>query len=72
MNSQPNDRQTERPNEEQMAALRAFKTKYGRDWFRRLNDAWLDGKDVNEPNGHLLRQVRNRYYMWVNENRNSI
>ena len=43
-----------------VVALNAFAEKYGRYWKRELMDRWLNGKDVNEPNGHLLRQVRNQ------------
>ena len=49
------------PNAEQMAALRSFKEKYGRNWKTELMTAWLNGKDASEPNGHLLRQVRNQF-----------
>lgn len=48
-----------KPNEEQLAALRAFASRHGRYWKQALMQAWLNGKDANEPNGHLLRQVRN-------------
>ena len=48
------------PTEEQLAAVRAFKEKHGRNWKVALMDAWLSGEDESEPNGHLLRQVRNQ------------
>ena len=44
---------------DQLAAIVAFAASNGRDWKRKLNDAWLNGRDANEPNGHFLRQVRN-------------
>lgn len=47
-------------NFEQLEALQAFAKKYGRNWKQELSDRWLDGRDANEPNGHLLRQVRNQ------------
>ncbi len=52
---------------EQRAALIAFRDKYGRTWKTELNDRWLNGKDASEPNGHLLRQIRNRQGpTWLN------
>ena len=50
-----------RPSLEQLAAVQEFANKYGRHWKRQLNFAWMDGADAREPNGHLLRQVRNNY-----------
>ena len=44
---------------EQAEALQAFAQKYGRCWKQTLMEAWLSGRDVGEPNGHLLRQIRN-------------
>ena len=61
------------PNDEQLAAVRAFKEKHGHDWKVDLLNAWLTGKDASEPNGHLLRQVRNQFgptwlsKCWINE-----
>lgn len=51
----------EEPNEEQLEAIKAFAKKYGRCWKQDLNNAWMNGKDAQEPNGHLLRQVRNNF-----------
>lgn len=48
------------PTPEQLAALRAFATKYGNTWRQELADRWWNGTDANEPNGHLLRQLRNQ------------
>ncbi len=48
------------PRPDHVDALRAFAKKYGEDWKTKLNDMWFDGKDAREPQGHLLRQVRNR------------
>ena len=49
------------PNEQQMEAIKAFAKKYGRYWKSDLGAAWANGRDINEPNGHLLRQVRNNF-----------
>jgi hypothetical protein len=53
------ERQTE-PTPEQLQALKAFAFKYGKQWKSHLAERWLDGRDAQEPDGHLLRQVRNR------------
>jgi len=45
---------------EQLECLQAFKTKHGRQWKAKLRELWMRGTDANEPQGHLLRQVRNR------------
>ena len=50
----------QQPTEEQLAAVRAFAQKYGRNWKQELSDKWLAGTDANEHDGHLLRQVRNQ------------
>lgn len=47
--------------EDQEAALKAFAEKHGKDWKRKLLDAWYSGTDTAEPDGHLLRQIRNSY-----------
>jgi len=47
------------PNAEQLEAVKAFATKHGRTWKDKLLTAWMNGADAREPNGHLLRQVRN-------------
>lgn len=47
-------------NDEQQAALLSFKEKYGRNWKSKLADKWFTGSDDKEPNGHLLRQIRNQ------------
>lgn len=49
------------PNEEQLKALNAYKAKHGRYWKRDLMNAWMNGSDANEPDGHLLRQIRNQF-----------
>jgi hypothetical protein len=46
-------------NNEQKEALQQFKSKHGRNWKLELRLRWMRGTDVNEANGHLLRQVRN-------------
>lgn len=45
---------------DQLAALQAFARKYGRNWKQVLRDKWFDGRDANEPDGYLLRQIRNQ------------
>lgn len=49
------------PNAEQLAAVRAFAEKYGKDWKNKLSIAWSRGTDDREPNGALLRQLRNNF-----------
>lgn len=48
------------PTPEQLAAVQAFRAKHGRTWRADLLAAWLNGRDASEPDGHLLRQVRNQ------------
>ena len=48
------------PTPEQLAALEAFAARHGRTWKDKLATMWWTGRDTNEPDGHLLRQVRNR------------
>jgi hypothetical protein len=48
------------PTAEQREALRKFAEKYGRYWKDELRTQWLHGIDAHEPDGHLLRQVRNQ------------
>ncbi len=47
-------------NQEQLNRLRAFAKQHGRTWKSKLRTLWMRGADANEPDGHLLRQVRNR------------
>lgn len=49
------------PTPEQLAAVRQFRDKYGRGWREGLLNAWMNGRDASEPDGHLLRQVRNQF-----------
>jgi len=49
------------PNDDQLTALKAYAEKYGSGWKSSLSTAWMTGKDCNEPDGHLLRQLRNRF-----------
>jgi hypothetical protein len=46
---------------EQKAALRAYALRYGRFWKRELHAAWMNGKDANEPEGAILRRIRNTH-----------
>lgn len=50
-----------KPTPDQLAAVRAFAAKHGRGWKVKLFDKWMAATDVREPNGHLLRQVRNQF-----------
>jgi hypothetical protein len=52
---QPNNQATP----EQLAALRAFAARNGRSWKRRLCELFFAGREIEEPEGPLLRQVRN-------------
>lgn len=45
---------------EQAKAIEDFKVAHGPRWKSKLNAAWMSGDDAREPNGHLLRQVRNQ------------
>ena len=49
------------PRPDQVAAVAAFARLHGPDWKDALSQAWWDGSDCREPDGHLLRQVRNQY-----------
>lgn len=47
-------------NPDQRARLIEFRDTHGRHWKQELNDMWQNGRDANERNGHLLRQIRNQ------------
>lgn len=52
---------------DQVEALRAFATKYGPKWKSILMAMWIKGIETKEPNGHLLRSVRNNLGpSWLN------
>lgn len=57
----PRTRVEPAPTAEQLAALTAFAVKHGRTWKSTLLAKWANGSDANEPNGGLLRQVRNAF-----------
>jgi len=57
----PRRPQTPSPTPEQLAALSAYARKYGNTWKQSLNHAWATGRDAHEPDGHLLRQLRNTF-----------
>lgn len=40
-------------------AVRAYAAKHGRQWKRKLADAWGMGTDTREPDGWALRDIRN-------------
>ncbi|BBA45322.1 MULTISPECIES: hypothetical protein [Burkholderia] len=44
---------------EQANALLTFATRHGRYWKKKLIDLWHSGRDEREPEGPLLRQIRN-------------
>ncbi len=44
---------------EQAKALLTFARRHGRNWKRKLADLWQSGRDSREPEGPLLRQIRN-------------
>lgn len=49
------------PTREQIIALQRYALKYGRTWKSKLSAAWANGGDEREPDGGLLRQVRNTF-----------
>jgi hypothetical protein len=52
------------PNPEQLQAVQAFAAKYAtksEGWKEHLITCWMNGADAREPDGHLLRQVRNQF-----------
>lgn len=49
------------PTDEQRAALASFAARHGRTWKAKLLAMWANGRDANEPEGGLLRQVRNAF-----------
>ena len=56
-----NEIERKHPTPEQYLALARFHDKHGRNWKQKLNLAWSNGTDANEPDGALLRQVRNQF-----------
>ena len=48
------------PTAEQLARLQSFAAEHGRNWKSELLGMWLNGRDANQHDGHLLRQVRNQ------------
>jgi hypothetical protein len=46
---------------EHRAALKAYAQRNGRFWKRKLLVAWSTGRDADEPDGALLREIRNRH-----------
>lgn len=49
------------PTSDQLAALGAYAARHGDCWKHKLAIAWLNGQDEQEPEGALLRQVRNTF-----------
>lgn len=61
------------PNQAQLAALARYATATGRFWKHSLEQAWASGADEREPDGHLLRQVRDQFGpSWLNGRSNPI
>lgn len=48
------------PTPDQLQRLVRYAERHGRDWKSHLTLDWSTGKDVSQPDGHLLRQVRNQ------------
>jgi hypothetical protein len=44
---------------EQNTRLLQFADQHGPDWRDALRLLWLQGIDATQPDGHLLRQIRN-------------
>ena len=44
---------------EQRDRLQQFRDEHGRNWKDKLRMLWMRGADTREPDGHLLRQIRN-------------
>lgn len=56
------------PNPAQLQAIREYAARKGVIWKEHLLQAWMNGSDANEPDGHLLRQVRNEFGpVWLNQ-----
>jgi hypothetical protein len=49
------------PSIEQKEALQAFANRFGKSWKTALMEKWYKGTDVNEPEGTMLREIRNLY-----------
>ena len=50
---------TESLTREQANALQTFARRHGRYWKKKLAELWQSGRDSREPEGPLLRQIRN-------------
>lgn len=48
------------PAPEQLKRLLEFAKEHGRAWRYDLDLLWCNGRDANERDGHLLRQIRNQ------------
>ena len=44
---------------EQITRLQQFADQHGSDWRNVLRAMWFNGTDATQPDGHLLRQIRN-------------
>lgn len=46
---------------DQRTRLIQFREQNGRTWKYKLWRLWTNGLDATEPDGHLLRQIRNQH-----------
>jgi hypothetical protein len=55
-------------NPDQRARIIEFRDSHGKGWKATLSSMWWDGRDADQRDGHLLRQVRNQYGpAWLRE-----
>ncbi len=47
------------PTAEQIQALQSFAARHGRAWKSKLAVMWATGRDDYEPQGGILRSIRN-------------
>ena len=45
--------------QEQQDVIAEFANTHGRKWKSVLSKMWMNGSDANQPNGHVLRSIRN-------------
>lgn len=48
------------PTPDQLQRLIRYAERHGPDWRSKLVHDWWTGRDAAQPDGHLLRQVRNQ------------
>lgn len=47
---------------EQNLRLEEFKVQHGPTWRNQLQNLWLTGDDIRQPQGALLREIKNLVY----------